>query len=75
MVGAPEFLGVPGVGDRVAQTVVAGVLEARAEPLFHPGSYGYRPGRGALDAVAACRQRCYRPPGTPLRALDCQQEG
>ena len=23
-------------------------------------SYGYRPGRSALDAVAACRQRCWK---------------
>jgi len=30
------------------------------EPLFHPDSYGYRPGRSALDAVAACRERCWR---------------
>ena len=30
------------------------------EPLFHPDSYGYRPGRSALDAVGACRQRCWR---------------
>jgi RNA-directed DNA polymerase len=53
------MLGVPAVGDRVAQTVVAGVIEARAEPVFHPDSYGYRPGRSALDAIAACRQRCW----------------
>ena len=58
--GGTRILGVPGVGDRIAQTVVAGVLEARAEPMFHPGSYGYRPRRGALDAVAACRQRCWK---------------
>jgi RNA-directed DNA polymerase len=43
----------------VAQTVVAGVIEAGAEPVFHPGSYGYRPGRSALDAVAVCRRRCW----------------
>lgn len=55
-----RVLGVPTVGDRVAQTVVAGVLESRAEPMFHPDSYGYRPRRGALDAVAACRVRCWR---------------
>ena len=30
------------------------------EPVFHPDSYGYRPGQSALDAVAACRQRCWR---------------
>jgi len=30
------------------------------EPIFHPDSYGYRPGRSALDAVGRCRQRCWR---------------
>ena len=39
------------VGDRVAQTVVKMVLEPIVEPVFHPDSYGYRPGRSALDAV------------------------
>ena len=55
-----RMLGVPSVADRVAQTVVAMVLERRVEPVFHPDSYGYRPGRGALDAVAVCRRRCWR---------------
>jgi len=54
------MLGVPTVADRVAQTVVAQVIEERAEPVFHPDSYGYRPGRSALDAVGTCRQRCWR---------------
>jgi RNA-directed DNA polymerase len=58
--GGTRVLGVPSVADRVAQTVVAGVLEARAEPVLHPDSYGYRPKRSALDAVAACRVRCWR---------------
>ena len=56
---APESSGVPTVADRVAQTVAARALEARVEPVFHPDSYGYRPGRSALDAVAACRRRCW----------------
>ena len=55
-----RMLGVPTVADRVAQTVVAQELEAKVEPIFHPDSYGYRPRRSALDAVAACRQRCWR---------------
>jgi RNA-directed DNA polymerase len=55
-----RVLGVPTVADRVAQTVVAFRLEQVVEPLFHPDSYGYRPRRSALDAVAACRQRCWR---------------
>ena len=50
--GGTRILGVPTVADRVAQTVVAGVIEAGAEQVFHPDSYGYRPGRSALDAVA-----------------------
>jgi RNA-directed DNA polymerase len=53
-------LGIPTVADRVAQTVAALALRARAEAIFHDDSYGYRPGRGALDAVAICQQRCRR---------------
>jgi RNA-directed DNA polymerase len=58
--GGVRVLGVPTVADRIAQTVVARRLEVKVEPIFHPDSYGYRPGRSALDAVAACRQRCWR---------------
>ncbi|MBB4930594.1 group II intron reverse transcriptase/maturase [Lipingzhangella halophila] len=50
---------MPTIADRVAQTVVAMHLEQRVEPIFHPDSYGYRPGRSALEAVAACRKRCW----------------
>ena len=54
-----RVLGVPTVSDRVAQTVVRLYLEPEVEPLFHPDSYGYRPGRSALDAVGMCRERCW----------------
>ena len=57
--GGTRMLGVPTVGDRVAQTVAAMALEPRTEAVFHEDSYGYRPRKGALDAVAACRQRCW----------------
>ena len=53
-------LGVPTVADRIAQTVVRSYLEPEVEPLFHPDSYGYRPGRSALDAVGTCRKRCWK---------------
>jgi RNA-directed DNA polymerase len=53
-------LGVPTVADRIAQTVVTRYLEPLAEPHFHPDSYGYRPGRSALQAVGVCRERCWR---------------
>jgi len=55
-----RILGVPGVGDRVAQTAAAMLLEEKLEPIFHPDSYGYRPGRSAHDALAVTRRRCWK---------------
>jgi RNA-directed DNA polymerase len=55
-----RVLGVPTIADRVAQTVARMYLEPKVEPIFHPDSYGYRPKKSALDAVGACRQRCWR---------------
>jgi RNA-directed DNA polymerase len=69
--GGTRMLGVPTVSDRVAQTVVAMELEKVVEPKFHRGSYGYRPGRSPLDAVEACRQRCFTHPWV----LDCNIAG
>jgi group II intron reverse transcriptase/maturase len=57
--GGVRLLGVPTVADRVAQTVVAMYLGERAEPRFHPDSYGYRPKKAAFDAVGVCRVRCW----------------
>lgn len=58
--GGMRPLGIPTVADRIAQTVVAAELERVVETIFDPDSYGYRPGRSAHDALAACRQRCWR---------------
>jgi RNA-directed DNA polymerase len=55
-----RVLGVPTIADRVAQTVVAMYLEPLVEPRFHPDSYGYRPGKSAHDALATCRERCWK---------------
>src|SRR4051794_11409591 len=49
-------LGIPTVADRIAQTVVAKHLEDRVERIFHPDSYGYRPGRSAHEAVETARR-------------------
>jgi hypothetical protein len=40
--------------------VVKSRLEPVIDPLFHPDSYGYRPGKAALDAVGQARQRCWQ---------------
>lgn len=53
-------LGIPTVSDRVGQAVVKAYLEPEVEKCFHPHSYGYRPGKSAIDAVGTARQRCWR---------------
>lgn len=58
--GGMRPLGIPTVADRVAQTVAKMYLEPIVEPKFHTDSYGYRPGKSALDAVATARKRCWR---------------
>jgi RNA-directed DNA polymerase len=44
-------LGIPTVADRVVEAAVKMVLEPIFESRFHPNSYGFRPGRGAKDAL------------------------
>jgi len=58
--GGTRRLGIPNVVDRVAQTAAAMALEPSLEKVFHEDSYGYRRGRAPLDAVAVCRERCWR---------------
>ena len=55
--GRTRPLGIPTVADRIAQMVVKRALEPLVEPHFHSDSYGYRPGKSALDAVGVARQR------------------
>ncbi len=50
---------MPTVSDRVAQTVVLAYLEPKLEPIFHKDSYGYRPGKSAIDAIRVTRERCW----------------
>jgi RNA-directed DNA polymerase len=58
--GGERPLGIPTVADRVAQEVVKRHLERVVEPIFHDDSYGYRPGRSAIDAIRQARRRCWR---------------
>jgi len=57
--GKFRILGVPTVGDRIAQTVVKQHLEPKLEPIFHESSYGYRPKRSAHDALGEARKNCW----------------
>jgi RNA-directed DNA polymerase len=57
--GGVRILGIPTVADRIAQTAVKMWLEPRLDPLFRSDSYGYRPGKSALAAIAVTRRRCW----------------
>ena len=57
--GGKRPLGIPTVGDRVAQMVVVMTIEPEIEPHFHEDSYAYRPKKSALDAVEKAKDRCY----------------
>jgi group II intron reverse transcriptase/maturase len=58
--GGERRLGIPILLDRIAQQVAADMLEPLVEKEFHPHSYGYRPGKSQHDALARCRQMCFR---------------
>ena len=53
--GGVRKLGIPTVGDRIVQQAIAQQLMPIYEPLFSEGSYGYRPGRSAQDAIYKIR--------------------
>ena len=58
--GGERILGVPTVSDRIAQMVVKQLIEPDLDPIFLPDSYGYRPGKSALDAIGVTRKRCWK---------------
>jgi len=60
--GGLRPLGIPTVGDRIAQGVVKDYLEPEMDKIFHESSFGYRPNRSAHDALAQCHKNCLRYP-------------
>ena len=56
--GGERNLGVPTVLDRAIQQAVAQVLSPIYEPKFSNRSFGFRPGRGAQDAIVRLRDDC-----------------
>ncbi len=54
--GGARELGVPTVLDRFLQQALSQVLSPVFEPSFSDGSYGFRPGRSAHQAVNAARR-------------------
>lgn len=54
--GKMRPLGIPTVCDRIAKQVIKTFIEPRLESEFLDVSYGYRPGKNALDAVNDVRR-------------------
>ena len=54
--GGVRKLGIPTVIDRIIQQAIAQKLMPIYEPLFSDGSYGYRPGRSAKDAIRKVKE-------------------
>ena len=54
--GGVRKLGIPTVVDRIIQQAITQQLMPIFEPLFSDGSYGYRPGRSAKDAIQKIKE-------------------
>ncbi|HEY4731015.1 MAG TPA: reverse transcriptase domain-containing protein, partial [Myxococcales bacterium] len=63
-------LGIPVITDRCHQARVRNALEPEWEARFEPRSYGFRPGRGCHDAIAAIYNVCKGPMARRVWALD-----
>jgi RNA-directed DNA polymerase len=58
--GKTRKLGIPTVGDRIAQMVIKMYIEPRLEAVFHDSSYGYRPGRNQHMAIERAKVNCWK---------------
>src|SRR6185312_665788 len=56
--GSKRALGIPTVGDRIAQMVVKNHLEPMVDKAFSSQSYGCRPGKSAHEAVGRAEANC-----------------
>ncbi len=54
--GGVRQLGIPTVVDRLVQQAILQVLQPILDPTFSASSFGFRPGRGAHDALAQARE-------------------
>ncbi len=57
--GKTRPIGISSVEDKVVQRAVSDVLTTLYEPVFLPCSYGFRPGRGAHDAIRDLQQELH----------------
>ena len=58
--GGTRRLGIPTIADRIAQMVARMYVEPVVELMICEDSYGYKPNKSAIDAVATARRRCWK---------------
>src|ERR1700716_2853384 len=58
--GKVRVLSIPSIRDRVVQGALKLILEPIFEADFQPGSFGYRPGRSAHEAVNRVAQAIFK---------------
>jgi len=58
--GSKRTLGIPTIGDRIAQSVVKEHLERAVDSKFEENSYGYRKGKSAQTALQRCKENCWK---------------
>lgn len=58
--GKSRPIGVSCTEDKVVQSALSELLSAVYEPIFHDGSYGFRPNRSAHDALRALNKAVWR---------------
>ncbi|MBI4648200.1 MAG: group II intron reverse transcriptase/maturase [Bacteroidia bacterium] len=58
--GKMRKLGIPTIGDRIAQSVVKEHLEKAVDSKFEENSYGYRKGMSAETALQKCKENCWK---------------
>lgn len=58
--GKTRPIGISTIEDKIVQRGLTEVLEAIWEPVFYEGSYGFRRGRGAHDALRAIDRMAFR---------------
>ena len=71
--GSQRPIGIPTFEDKVLQRAVAMVLEAVYEQEFHAFSYGFRPGRSALQACDALQSASVRMAGGWVLEVDIKK--
>ena len=70
--GKRRPIGIPTFEDKVLQRAIVLILEKLYEPIFHQHSYGYRPRRGAHQALDVLRNQLSAASGGYVVELDIQ---